>query len=79
MLHGFTYADEAVLDEDKEQMTVRFWQPVMRDGVIEFPPPEQCTVKRHIKEMQIKPFGQEYENFSGLSEPELEMLGGDDF
>ena len=32
--HGITYADEAVLSEDKGQMTVRFWNPIMRNGVI---------------------------------------------
>ena len=78
MLHGFTYADEAVNEDDKGLMTVRFWQPVMKNGVIEFIPPEECTVKRHIKEMEIKPFGTEYGNFSGLEEPGLDLLGGDD-
>ena len=31
--HGITYADEAVLPEDKGQMTVRFWTPIMKNGV----------------------------------------------
>lgn len=29
MYHGITYADEAVLPEDQNQMTVRFWNPKM--------------------------------------------------
>lgn len=66
MLHGFTYADEAICTEDKGKMTVRLWQPVMMDGVIDFIRPEKCTVKRHIKEMPIKPFGKEYGNFTGV-------------
>jgi CRISPR-associated protein Cas5d len=50
-------------------MTVRFWNPVMKDdGIIDFIPPEECTIKRHIKEMPIKPFGQLQGNFSGLDE-----------
>lgn len=32
MYHGITYADEAVLEEDKGKMTVRFWKPVMKKG-----------------------------------------------
>ena len=72
--HGITYADEAVLSEDKGQMTVRFWNPIMRNGVISFVRPEECTIKRHVREMEIKPFGEEHGNFKGLSE----FLGGDD-
>ena len=79
MLHGITYADEAVNEDDKGLMTVRFWQPVMKNGVIDFISPEECTVKRHIKEMEIKPFGKEHGNFSGLEESGFDLLGGDDF
>lgn len=79
MLHGFTYADEAERADDQGMMTVRFWQPVMKNGVIEFLPPKECTITRHIKEMEIKPFGHEHGNFTGLNEPELDLLGGDDF
>ena len=68
MLHGITYADEAVCPEDRGKMTVRFWQPVMRDGVIEFIRPEECTIKRCIKEMEIKPFGKMQDNFIGADE-----------
>lgn len=57
MYHGITYADEAVLEEDRGKMTVRFWRPVMRNGVIHFLRPEECEEKRHIKEMEIKGFG----------------------
>ena len=71
--HGITYADEAVLPEDKGQMTVRFWNPIMKNGVISFIRPEECTIKRHVREMEIKPFGEEHGNFQGLSE----FLGGD--
>lgn len=72
MLHGITYADEAVCPEDKGKMTVRFWQPVMKDGIIKFIRPEECTIKRCIKEMPVKPFGSG--NFSGAEE----FGGGDD-
>lgn len=68
MYHGITYADEAVKDADRGMMTVRFWNPVMKNGVIDFVPPEECTITRHIKKMKIKPFGQEHDNFTGLKE-----------
>lgn len=65
MFHGITYADEAINEDDKGKMTVRFWQPVMKNGIIDFIRPEECTMKRHIKDMEIKPFGEEYNNFCG--------------
>lgn len=49
-------------------MTVRLWYPVMKKGVIEFVPPEQCPVQKAIRDMEIKPFGGELDNFSGLRE-----------
>ncbi len=73
MLHGITYPDEAVLEEDKGKLTVRLWQPVMENGIITFIRPEACTIKRHLREMSIKPFGREQKNFIGLEEFE----GGD--
>lgn len=66
MYHGITYADEAVLKEDKGKMTVRFWRPVMRDGLVVFPRPEECTEKRHIHAMAVKEFPDK--KFSGLGE-----------
>lgn len=66
MYHGITYADEAYSAETKGKMTVRFWYPVMKNGVITFLPPEQCTLTKPIREMEIKPFGEG--NFSGLQE-----------
>lgn len=68
MYHGITYPDEAVLPEDKGKLTVRHWQPVMRNGVIDFIRPEECEMKRHIKDMKMKIFGEKQENFRGLTE-----------
>ena len=73
MYHGITYADEAINDEDKGALTVRLWNPVMENGVIDFIRPEECTIKRQIRKMSIKPFGRENESFIGLDE----FLGGD--
>ena len=68
MYHGITYADEAYSGETRGKMTVRFWNPVMKHGVITFLPPEQCPQHKTIGDMQIKPFGEELNNFSGLRE-----------
>ncbi len=77
MYHGITYADEAENEEDKGQLTVRFWNPVMVNGVIDFIPPKDCTIKRHIKPQAIKPFGKDTDNFTGLEEEGLsEFFGG---
>lgn len=67
MYHGITYADEARLSEDKGKMTVRLWNPVMENGIIEFISPEKCEMKRHIKDMTMKVFHNK-ENFSGVQE-----------
>lgn len=68
MYHGITYADEAVLPVDIGKMTVRLWSPIMKDGVIDFIRPEECEIKRHIKDMSVKAFGEEIDNFVGLDE-----------
>ncbi|MDO4265695.1 MAG: type I-C CRISPR-associated protein Cas5c [Eubacteriales bacterium] len=74
MYHGITYADEAVLPEEKGKMTVNFWRPVMKKGgFIEFIRPEDCTEKRFIREMSVKKFGKD--NFSGLKEFTEEGVG----
>lgn len=75
MYHGITYADESINEDDKGFMTVRFWNPVLKDGIIEFIRPEDCAVKRHIRKMEIKPFGNEHNNFSGLGEFDGGVLG----
>lgn len=69
MYHGITYPDEAYSEETRGRMTTRFWRPVMKLGVIDFIPPEDCPVVRTVRDqMEIKPFGQEKDNFTGLSE-----------
>lgn len=68
MYHGITYADEAYDDATQGNMTTRFWRPVMKKGVIEFIRPDQCQMVKTIRDMPIKPFGQEFGNFKGLDE-----------
>lgn len=68
MYHGITYADEAYSAETKDKMTVHMWHPVMENGIIRFPRPEDCPIHKVIKEMKMKPFGAELGNFTGLRE-----------
>jgi CRISPR-associated protein Cas5d len=67
MFHGFDYPDET----GESKLQTRFWNPVMIDGVIKFPRPEDCTIKKFVREMEAKLFKPE-ENFSGLKEEGLE-------
>lgn len=68
MVHGITYPDEAYSEETQGKMTIRYWQPVMKKGIITFPRPEDCPLQRAVREMTMKHFGQEHGNFSGLGE-----------
>ena len=74
--HGITYADEAYNDETKNKLTVRYWNPVMKKGVIEFDPPELCPVTHTVRDMEMKRFGEDCQNFNfdGLDELEKEVL-----
>lgn len=68
MYHGMTYADEAYSEETAGKMTARFWRPVMKKGIIHFLRPEECTILKPLREMEIKPFGRDLDNFIGLKE-----------
>ncbi|WP_110111776.1 type I-C CRISPR-associated protein Cas5c [Bacillus sp. CGMCC 1.16541] len=52
MVHGINYPDET----GRDQMEVRLWTPVMKDGVIEFIRPDECTQVRTIRDMSVKNF-----------------------
>lgn len=68
MYHGITYADESWSEETQGAMTANFWYPVMKNGVIKFPKPQDCPRHKPLREMEIKPFGEELSNFNGLRE-----------
>ncbi len=72
MVHGITYPDEAVKEEEKGKMTVRLWNPKMTNGVIHYPRPEECVIRHILRDAKQKQFVVE-ENFTGLNEVE----GGD--
>lgn len=68
MYHGITYADEAYSPDTAGKMTANFWYPVMRNGVIEFPRPEACPYHKPLRDMEMKAFGENFDNFAGLRE-----------
>lgn len=72
MFHGFDYPDET----GDNNLHTRFWQPTMANGVILFARPEDCKVRKFVREMPMKKFerGQnllDVENEEPLSLEEL--------
>lgn len=53
MFHGFDYPDET----GDSKLHARFWRQTMNNGVIRFDRPEDCAVKRYVRDMTVKPFG----------------------
>lgn len=50
MVHGMDYADET----GRNEMAVRFWNASMDGGVIRFPRPEECTIRKHVRDYTPK-------------------------
>lgn len=68
MYHGITYVDEAYDEITKGRMTLNFWYPEMKNGIIQFPKPCDCPNKKSLHEMKMKQFGENMNNFIGLKE-----------
>ena len=51
MFHGFDYPDETGINE----LRSRFWRPVMVDGVVTFPRPDERMTRKFVREMVPKP------------------------
>lgn len=52
MFHGFDYPDETGRDE----LQSRFWHATLRHGILDFPNPEGCSIRRHVRPMRAKQF-----------------------
>ncbi len=63
--HGYDYPDET----GKEELVVRLWRAVMKDGVIEFLMPSECSpaMRRLVRPMSAKQF-ESARNFSSINE-----------
>jgi len=68
MYHGITYPDEAFSDETRGKMTLNFWYPEMKNGIIEFCRPQDCPNHKPGHKMNMKKFGEDCSNFTGLKE-----------
>ena len=74
MVHGITYPDEAVREEEKGHMTTRLWNASMQKGIIHFPQPEECEIRKILHPAKAKTFGEN--NFTGFQEFEGSDLFG---
>lgn len=67
MLHGFDYPDETgrttedgIPDENgKFRLHTRFWRAVLKKGVLDFPRPGKCTIRRFVRIMEPKDFSED--------------------
>ncbi len=53
--HGFDYPDET----GENALYARFWKPLMANGYIRYPRPEDCTVRKFVRPMTAKKFGKD--------------------
>jgi len=70
MVHGFDYPDET----GKNELNVRLWNPVMKNGVIKFIKPEDCSIIRSVSKMDPKTFDEN--NMQSVDELYNELKGG---
>ncbi|MEF2967718.1 type I-C CRISPR-associated protein Cas5c [Paenibacillus sp. M1] len=70
MVHGINYPDET----GRNQLEVRLWNPVMKDGIIQFIRPEECTQIRKIADMKPKHFDEN--NVESVDDLFAQMEGG---
>ena len=68
MYHGITYSDEAYSEETRGRMTLNFWYPEMKNGIIVFPRPQDCPNHKMLHETKMKIFQEKNANFTGLRE-----------
>jgi CRISPR-associated protein Cas5d len=52
MVHGLNYPDET----GKDVLETRLWRPIMKDGLVTFIRPDECTLIRTVGEMSQKEF-----------------------
>lgn len=50
MFHGFDYPDEG----EDGKLIARFWRSQMNKGVIEFPRPEECSIRKLVRPMKVQ-------------------------
>ncbi|MED4866741.1 MULTISPECIES: type I-C CRISPR-associated protein Cas5c [Heyndrickxia] len=71
MVHGINYPDET----GRNEMEVRLWNPVMKNGVIHFIRPDECKLVRTVAEMEMKAFTKDNVESADVLLKELERGG----
>ncbi len=66
MFHSFIYPDEAFDDKSYGKLSATFWHPVMKNGVIDFPEPQELKYRRELYKRKPKEF---------IAGKNFEMLG----
>lgn len=75
MEFGFQYHSISYPDENGAgEMKVKFWNPEMKNGIIEFIRPNDCPKERVIKKMQMKTFSDQ--SIKGVEEEFCEGITG---
>lgn len=69
MFHGFDYPDETGGNE----LYARFWNPVLKKGVLFFDRPEDCKHKKLVRKMTAKSFGTDNVKSVCIEAEELEV------
>lgn len=69
MFHSFAYPDET----GGENLESLFWQATLKQGILQFPRPEHCSVRRVVRPMSVKAFGID-ENLQAIEQTEAEFL-----
>ena len=70
MFHSFDYPDET----GENKLYTRSWSPTMINGVIRFDRPEDCKVRKFVREMNPKAFGIEA-NQRAVDDETLDLAG----
>jgi CRISPR-associated protein Cas5d len=70
MFHGFDYPDES----GGQEMYARFWNPVLKKGILDFERPDDCKYRKLVRQMTAKRFGTENVKSVCLEASELEVM-----
>ena len=68
MYHGIIWPDEADVAklEGSGDLTINFWDVIMKDGYIHFIRPQACIKRKIIHDVPVKEFGEENNNFMSI-------------
>lgn len=56
MYHGITYPNQAMRETEKGCITTRLFNAVMKNGIVKFPHPEECTIRKKGPKKGMKVF-----------------------